>query len=203
MVVGVADQPELLQRLDHLDPVRPDLEVERPLVHRVRAAHAPLRVAAAHGGVGVDHAEVRVDPAAGDEEDVAGAVVRVVVAAVVEVAVAGRHVAERQRRLVDRVLVERDGLHGGSYSFQGTPASFCSMPARLRMMSSMSSGWASSPKWIARCPVRRKTMANWTAAVHHEPLEVVAAVAGELLVGVAQVGAPAGSRACPGARRPR
>ena len=50
-------------------------------------------------------------PEPGDEEQVAGAVVGVEVAAVVRVAVAGRDVLHRQRRLVDRVLVERD-RHG-------------------------------------------------------------------------------------------
>ena len=47
--------------------------------------------------------------------DVAGAIVGVEVAPVIEVAVARADVAQRQRRLVDRVLVEGDGLHQSSW----------------------------------------------------------------------------------------
>ena len=58
-------------------------------------------------GVGVDHAEVRVEAEAGEEERVAGAAVGVEVVPVVGVAVGADHVGHRQRGLVDRVLVER------------------------------------------------------------------------------------------------
>jgi hypothetical protein len=34
-LVGLAHQPDALQRLDHLDPVRPDREVEPLVVERV------------------------------------------------------------------------------------------------------------------------------------------------------------------------
>jgi hypothetical protein len=74
----------------------------------VAATGCRVPVALAHGRVGVDHAEVRVDAEPGDEDQLVRARVGVEIAAVVEIAVAGRHVGERQRRLVDRVLVERD-----------------------------------------------------------------------------------------------
>ena len=46
VVVGVADQPQLLQRLDHLDAVRADLLTHAVVAERVRGADRVLPVAA-------------------------------------------------------------------------------------------------------------------------------------------------------------
>ena len=122
VLVAVAHHPHTLERVEDLDAVGTD-----PLVHAIRTervgeACRVHRVAQLHGGVGVDHAEVGVGPEAGDHEDLAGAVVRVEVAAVVEVLVAGADLAHRQRRLVDRELVERM-QHGGEATAPGQPVS--------------------------------------------------------------------------------
>jgi hypothetical protein len=108
---GFADQPDLLERLDDLDPVRSDLLVEPLVAERVGHADRELAVAPAQRGVRVDDAEVRVDPEPGDEEQLPGAVVGVEVTTVVRVAVTRVDVTHGQRRLMDRVLVERD-RHG-------------------------------------------------------------------------------------------
>ena len=108
VLVEVTHQSQLAQRFDDLAAIATDAGLQAIVtVERVAAPHRPLLVTASDGGVGVDRAQVRVDAHAGDQEDVAGAVVGVEVAAVIEVAVRRRHVVERQRRLVDRVLVER------------------------------------------------------------------------------------------------
>jgi hypothetical protein len=109
VLVPVADEPQPRQRVEHLDPVRAHPLVEPVVAERVREPHRPLPIALAHRRVRVDHPEVRVDAQAGDEEQLGRARMRVEVAAVVEVAVGARDVGERQRRLVDRELVERDG----------------------------------------------------------------------------------------------
>ena len=106
VLVGVADEVQLLQRLHDLDPVRAYRGVQPVVVDLVRAAHHPLLVAAADGGVGVLDAEVRIEAEPGDEEGAAVTVVRVEIAAVVEVAVTRAHVGERERCLVQRVFVE-------------------------------------------------------------------------------------------------
>ena len=104
--VAVADEADAMQRLEHLDGVSADARVERALVECVGESDAVLMIAQSDACVGVDDAERGVDTEAGDEEQVAGAVVGVEVAPVVEVAVGRRRVLDRQRRLVDRVLVE-------------------------------------------------------------------------------------------------
>ena len=48
VLVAVADEPDPLQRLLHLDAVRPDRRVGRPVAERVGEAHDVLAVAAAH-----------------------------------------------------------------------------------------------------------------------------------------------------------
>jgi hypothetical protein len=105
---GVALQPQLSQRLDDLDAKRPDGRRQTGIVVQgVRGADRVLRSPAPHNREGVHHTEVRVDAQPGDEQHVASPVVCLEDAAVVEVAVAGSDVAQRQRRLVDGVLVER------------------------------------------------------------------------------------------------
>src|SRR5207302_4928209 len=101
-----ANEPQAAQWLQHLDPVRTHALIETIVAERVGAVDRPLAVAATNGDVGVDDSEVRVHAEATDQEDVTRAVVGVEVAAVVEVAVAGTDVLHRQRRLVDRELVE-------------------------------------------------------------------------------------------------
>ena len=151
------DEPQPAQRLDDLDPVGADVLVEPVVVDRVGEVHRGLRVAAADQHERVLGAEVRVVAEAGDQEDVAGAVVGVEVAAVVEVAVAGAGPGDRQRHLVERVLVERAD-HSGTHL-----ASSCSNSGLWCNSVSMSSGRSISPKWIWRAPVRMKTMHHWTA----------------------------------------
>ena len=102
----VEDHPHLLQRLEHLEAVGADVLVHPVVVDGVAEVHGRLLVAAADHEEGVLGAEVGVVAVAEDGEDVAGAVVGVEVGPVVEVAVARGGVRDRQRRLVDRVLVE-------------------------------------------------------------------------------------------------
>src|SRR5262249_53929414 len=67
--VVLTHQTDLLQGLDDLEAVRPDGGLQplvAPVRHGVGEAHGVLVVALAHGRVGVDDAEVRVDPHAGD-----------------------------------------------------------------------------------------------------------------------------------------
>ena len=107
LLVGVADEAQLVERLDHLDAVRADLlasSCRRGASPTV--ADRPLLVAAAHGRVRVDDAEVRVHAHAGDEVRVGLVVDALVDAAVVHVAVARPDVAHRERHLMDRVFVE-------------------------------------------------------------------------------------------------
>jgi hypothetical protein len=115
----LGDDAHLLQRLDDLDPVAAD---PQPLVAQgVGEADRRHPVAPLHRAVAVDHAGVRVDAHAGDEERLAGAVVAVEVAAVVEVAIAGADRRHGQRRLVDRVLVERRERHAPQPISHGEP----------------------------------------------------------------------------------
>ena len=107
VLVGVAHDAHLVERLDHLDAIRADLLEHLVVGSRARRADGPLPIAAAHGRVRVDHPEVRVHAHAGDEERVGLAVDALVDAPVVDVAVAARDVAHRQRDLVDRIFVER------------------------------------------------------------------------------------------------
>ena len=117
VVVGVADDAELVERLDHLDAVRADLLAAACRRAGARRADRPLLVAAAHGRVRVDDAEVRVHAETGDEVRVGFVVDALVDAPVVDVAVARRDVPHRQRHLMDRILVERIELeHAGSSS---------------------------------------------------------------------------------------
>ena len=98
VVVGVADEAQLAERLDDLDAVRTDLLAQLVVGPRARRADRPLLVAAAHGRVRVHHAEVRVHAHAGDEVRVGFVIDALVDAAVVHVAVAARDVTHRQRR---------------------------------------------------------------------------------------------------------
>lgn len=109
----LADQAQAAQRLEDLDAVAADAGVHDALVDGVGETDRALAVAATYGDERVDHAEVGVHAPAGDQEDVARAVVGVEVVAVVEVLVAGECLGHGQRGLVDGVLVEVDGLHGG------------------------------------------------------------------------------------------
>ena len=108
VLVGVADEAQLVERLD-----RPRCGTGRPagcILSSGRepdVADRPLPVAAAHGRVRVDHAEVRVHAEPGDEVRVGLVVDALVDAPVVDVAVARPDVAHRQRDLMDRILVER------------------------------------------------------------------------------------------------
>ncbi len=108
---AVAHQSNALQRLLHFDAIRADGRIDAPILQGIRATDGPLVVAFAHGRVRIDDAEVRIHAEPSDEEDLARAVVRVVVAAVVEVAVARRDMAHRHRRLVDGELVQWCGQH--------------------------------------------------------------------------------------------
>jgi hypothetical protein len=92
VLIAVAGQPDPPQRLEHLNAVRADPLVEPVGTERVGEPHRPLPVTAPYGRVGVGDAQVGVYAEAGDQEDVARAVVAGEIAAVVEVAVAGSHV---------------------------------------------------------------------------------------------------------------
>ena len=153
------DDPDLLERVGDLDAVVADVRVHPVLVDQVGEVHGGLLAVAGDQEERVLGAEVGVVAQPGDHEDVAGAVVGVEVGAVVEVAVAAVGLRQRQRRLVQRELVQRaDAAH-----VTLRPRS------RSRSMSglwwkrvSMSSGRSISPKWICRAPVRMKTMHHWT-----------------------------------------
>ncbi|WP_168176108.1 DUF1589 domain-containing protein [Mycobacterium sp. ST-F2] len=95
----------LVQRVGDLDAVADDVLVQPVLVDGVGQVDCGLRVATADQEVGVLDAQVGVVAHAGDDEDVAGAVVRVEVAAVVEIPVAGPGPGDRLRDLVNRVFV--------------------------------------------------------------------------------------------------
>ncbi len=60
VLVGVADDAQLAERLAHLDAIGPDLLRHLVVGTRARSADCPLAIAAAHSGVRVDHAEVRI-----------------------------------------------------------------------------------------------------------------------------------------------
>jgi hypothetical protein len=122
VVVAVADQAELLEGLHDLEAVGADRLVHAVVAERVGGPDHVLAVAATHAGEGVDDAEVGIDAEAGDEEHLAAAVVGVEVAPVVEVAVAAGGVRQRQRGLVQRVLVDGDGRHGDSPGLWGLVA---------------------------------------------------------------------------------
>ena len=111
--IGFVDHDaKRVQRILDLDPVVQHVLVEPVLVDRVRQVHRGLLVAAPHQHEGVLDPEVGVVPDAGDEEDVAGAVVGVEVGAVVEVAVRGSRPGDRLRNLVDGEFV-----HGSEHQF--------------------------------------------------------------------------------------
>jgi hypothetical protein len=94
-----------LQRLEHLDPERPDAEVT-PVAQRGRGAHDVLSVPQAHVDERIDDAEVRVLAHPEDGEPVVVGRVHVEVVPVVEVAIAGGRVGDELGGLVDRVVVE-------------------------------------------------------------------------------------------------
>ena len=79
------------------------------------------------------------------EEQVAGAVVRVEVAAVVRVAVTRVHVPHRERRLVDRVLVERD-RHSGLLRLGQRDESGACEATRAQLSGAAGRGEASSSR---------------------------------------------------------
>jgi hypothetical protein len=89
-------------------------QVQAALGQRVGEADRSLSVAAADGGVGVDHPEVRIHAEPGDQEGAAVAVVGVEIASVVEVPVAAGDPRQRQRCLMDRIFIQGDG-HGVSF----------------------------------------------------------------------------------------
>jgi hypothetical protein len=95
LVVGVADQPQFAERFDHFDAVRADLLRLLVVGPGPRHADRPLAVAAPHGRVGVDHAEVRVHAETSDEVRVGFVVDALIDAPVVDVAVARRDVTHR------------------------------------------------------------------------------------------------------------
>ena len=148
---------EAAQRLEHLEPVAPDVLLQALAVDGVGEVHGGLLVAAAHEDEGVLGAEVRVVAQTGDHEDLAAAVVGVEVAAVVEVAVRGAGPGHRQRHLVDRELVEPTDHQAP------TSARSWSRSGLWWNRVSRSSGRSISPKWICRAPVRMKTMHHCTA----------------------------------------
>ena len=111
VLVAIAGQPDSLQRLGYLNAVRADPLVQPVVTEGVGEPDRPLPVPAPHGRVRVGDTEVGIHAEAGDQEDVARAVMAGEVAAVVEVPVGGSHVLHRQRELVDRVLVHGHG-HG-------------------------------------------------------------------------------------------
>ena len=105
-------QPDLPQRLDHLQPVPADVGIEAVVVDGVAHPHRRLRVAAADHEVRVLHAQARVVADPGEHHEAALAVQHVEVGAVVEVAVRGGRPRQGRGRLVDGELVERAQVHG-------------------------------------------------------------------------------------------
>ena len=96
-----------LHRFDDLDAERSDLHLGAFGRRAPRAVETVLAcVRPNHAEGAVEDAAVRIDRHA--DAEVVGAVVRVAVepSAVVDVAVAGRRVGDRLRRLVDRIVVE-------------------------------------------------------------------------------------------------
>ncbi len=118
----LADQSQPAQRLLDLDAQWADLQPHPVLAEGVRGPHGVQGVPGAQGRVGVDHAQVGVDPEAQDEQGAAGVVEDVEDAAVVGVAVPGRHVLHGQRHLVHGVLVERYGtVVGHGHPLEDSP----------------------------------------------------------------------------------
>lgn len=108
VVVSVADEPDALQGLDDLHAEGADSGTHRVLVvEGVRRPHGELTVPGADGGVGVDHAEVRVQAESEHHHRVAAAAVGVEVAAVVSVRIRAHHLAHGEWCLMDRELIER------------------------------------------------------------------------------------------------
>ena len=100
------------------------------------------------------------------------------VAAVVEVAVAAARPGDRQRQLVDRVLVEAADASIRVSADLRRAAARCS--GLWWMSVSMSSGRSISPKWICRAPVRMNTMHHCDGVVDVVPGQVAELDAGEL-----------------------
>ena len=101
----VQDDAQRVQRLVDLDAVAEDVLVEPVLVDRVGQVHRRLLVTAPDEHERVLDAEVGVVADAGDQEDVAGAVVRVEVGPVVEVAVRRTRPCDGLRNLVNGKFV--------------------------------------------------------------------------------------------------
>ena len=110
------DDPHRLQGVDHLDPIAVDVLVEPVLIDGVGQVHRGLLMgrtavlattAPGYQQVGVLHPEVRVVADAGDEKDLAGAVMGVEVRAVIEVTVRRSRPGDRLGHLMDGVFIER------------------------------------------------------------------------------------------------
>ena len=112
-LVRLADHAQLAQALDHLDAQRADARVHAVVAELARRAHHALYTVAQHHRERVGRAQVRVLAEAHDQEQLVAAAVQVEVVAVVEVAIAGRDVADRLGDLVDGVVVE-GGEHARS-----------------------------------------------------------------------------------------
>ena len=101
----VHDDAQLVQRLGDLDAVADHVLVEPVGVDGVRKMHRRLLIPAADEDERILHAEIRVVADAGDQEDVAGAVVGVEVGPVIEVAVRAAGPCDRLRDLVNGEFV--------------------------------------------------------------------------------------------------
>ena len=87
--VALAGESEFLERVEDFDAVRADLLVHAIRTEGIGHADRVLEIATADAGERISDAEVRILAEAGDEEDLAAAIVSVQVAPVVEVAIAG------------------------------------------------------------------------------------------------------------------
>ena len=110
---GIDAHPRHTQRLDDLDRERTDACLAPVDRNAARREHRTLHAVVHDGERAVDDAAVRIHGHAGREVEVLG--VAVEPEAVVVVRVAARGVRERQRRLVDRIVVERCQHGAGRY----------------------------------------------------------------------------------------
>ena len=108
------DHPQLVQWLDDLDAVAVHMLVEPVLVDAVAQVHRGLGVTATDQHERILDPEVGVVADAGDQEDVAAAVVGVEVGTVVEVAVRGTGPRDGLRELVYREFVDRSEHYASS-----------------------------------------------------------------------------------------
>ena len=101
----VHDDAQLVQRIGDVDAVAEDVLVEPVLIDGVGQVHRRLCVSTSYEGERVLDTEVGVVADAGDQEDVAGAVVGVEIGPVVEIAVRAARPRDRLRELVDGELI--------------------------------------------------------------------------------------------------